>query len=241
MTTTATAGGPLGTCPRRRTVLPMSSLLPSADTRRRLPRLVVGLVLFGIGIALMVRADLGLSPWDVLHQGVAGRTSLTIGMVSVLTSFVVLLLWIPLREHPGIGTVLNALVIGPVVDLTLWLVPPVDPIAVRWGLMLAGPLVVAVGSGFYIGAGLGPGPRDGVMTGLARRGLPVGTVRGGIEVTVVLLGWLLGGTVGLGTVVFTIGIGPLVHLLLPRLAIDDRYLANRRRRMAAEPVLEVGA
>lgn len=219
----------------------MSSLLPSADTRRRLPRLVVGLVLFGIGIALMVRADLGLSPWDVLHQGVAGRTSLTIGMVSVLTSFVVLLLWIPLREHPGIGTVLNALVIGPVVDLTLWLVPPVDPIAVRWGLMLAGPLVVAVGSGFYIGAGLGPGPRDGVMTGLARRGLPVGTVRGGIEVTVVLLGWLLGGTVGLGTVVFTIGIGPLVHLLLPRLAIDDRYLANRRRRMAAEPVLEVGA
>lgn len=201
----------------------------------------MGLVLFGIGIALMVRADLGLSPWDVLHQGVAGRTSLTIGMVSVLTSFVVLLLWIPLREHPGIGTVLNALVIGPVVDLTLWLVPPVGSLSLRWALMLAGPVVVAVGSGFYIGAGLGPGPRDGVMTGLARRGLPVGPVRGGIELVVVILGWLLGGTVGLGTVVFTLGIGPLVHLFLPRLAMDDRYLANRRRRVGMEPALEVGA
>lgn len=214
---------------------------PHADTRRRLPRLLVGLVLFGIGIALMVRADLGLSPWDVLHQGVAGRTTLTIGMVSVLTSFVVLLLWIPLREHPGIGTVLNAVVIGPVVDLTLWVVPPVDPLAARWALMLAGPVVVAVGSGLYIGAGLGPGPRDGLMTGLARRGLPVGPVRGGIELAVVILGWMLGGTVGLGTVVFTLGIGPLVHLMLPRLAIDDRYLANRRRRMVAEPVLETAA
>lgn len=219
----------------------MPCLVPAPDTRRRLPRLLVGLVLFGVGIAFMVRADLGLSPWDVLHQGVAGRTRLTIGTVSVLTSFVVLLLWVPLRERPGIGTILNALVIGPVVDLTLWVVPSVDPVAARWALMLAGPVLVAVGSGFYIGAGLGPGPRDGLMTGLARRGMPVGPVRGGIELTVVVLGWVLGGTVGIGTVVFTIGIGPLVHLVLPRLAMDDRYLRNRGRRVVPGPVLEPAA
>lgn len=218
----------------------MSSSSPVPGPWPRLPRLLIGLVLFGAGIALMVRSDLGLSPWDVLHQGVAGRTTLTIGTVSVLTSFVVLLLWVPLRERPGIGTLLNALVIGPVVDLTLWLVPPIDPLTARIALMLAGPVLVAVGSGYYIGAGLGPGPRDGVMTGLARRGLPVGPVRGGIELTVLALGWFLGGTVGIGTVVFTLGIGPLVHTMLPRLAIDDQYLAHRRQRVA-EPTLEPAA
>ncbi len=225
----------------RRIVPGMVSPSPAPRTLHRLPRLLVGLVLFGVGIALMVRSDLGLSPWDVLHQGVAGRTALTIGTVSVLTSFVVLVLWLPLRERPGIGTLLNALVIGPVVDLTLWLVPPVDPLAARVALLLAGPVLVAVGSGYYIGAGLGPGPRDGLMTGLARRGLPVGSVRGGIELVVLVLGWILGGTVGVGTVVFTLGIGPLVHVVLPRLAIDDRYLADRRRRVLAEPVLEPAA
>lgn len=196
-------------------------LLPATDLRHRLPRLLVGLVLFGVGIASMVRADLGLSPWDVLHQGVAGRTALSIGTVSILTSVAVLLLWVPLRERPGLGTVLNAVLIGLVVDLTLWLVPPVAAMPPRLALLAAGPVLVGIGSGFYIGAGLGPGPRDGLMTGLARRGLPVGPVRAGIEATVLVLGWTLGGTVGVGTVVFTLSIGPLVQLALRWLAMAD--------------------
>lgn len=198
----------------------MPLLLPATDLRRRLPRLLVGLVLFGVGIAAMVRADLGLSPWDVLHQGVARHTALSIGTVSILTSLVVLLLWVPLRERPGIGTLCNAVLIGLVVDLTLAVVPPVESLAPRLLLLAAGPVLVALGSGFYIGAGLGPGPRDGLMTGLARRGLAVGPVRGGIEVTVLLLGWALGGTVGIGTVAFTLGIGPLVQLFLGPLSLD---------------------
>lgn len=201
----------------------MSLLLPAPDLRRRLPRLLVGLVLFGVGIAFMVRADLGLSPWDVLHQGVARRTALTIGTVSIITSGCVLLLWVPLRERLGIGTLLNAVGIGLVVDLTLWLVAPVEGLLPRVALLAAGPVLVGAGSGLYIGAGLGPGPRDGLMTGLARRGLAVGPVRGGIEVTVLLLGWVLGGTVGVGTVIFTVTIGPLVALFLRWFAIDDAY------------------
>lgn len=205
----------------RRRFTGMRLLLPATDLPRRLPRLFLGLALFGVGIAFMVRADLGLSPWDVLHEGVAGRTALSIGMVSILTSLVVLLLWIPLRERPGIGTLCNAVVIGLVVDATLWAMPEMHQLAPRIALMLLGPVVVAVGSGYYIGAGLGPGPRDGLMTGLARRGPAIGPVRGGIELVVLLLGWALGGTVGVGTVVFTLGIGPLVHLFLGRLEMDD--------------------
>lgn len=222
----------------RRIVVTMSLLLPADDLRHRLPRLLVGLVLFGVGIALMVRADLGLSPWDVLHQGVARRTTLTIGTVSIIVSVAVLVLWIPLRERPGLGTVLNAFLIGPVVDATLWLVPVVEALPLRWALVLAGLVTVALGSGFYIGAGLGPGPRDGLMTGLARRGLAVGPVRGGIEVAVLVLGWALGGTVGVGTVVFTLGIGPLVQLFLARLAVDDARWGAPRAVVPAEPAPE---
>ncbi len=212
-----------------RIVTAMPLLLPVTDLRHRLPRLLVGLVLFGVGIASMVRADLGLSPWDVLHQGVARHTALTIGTVSILTSLAVLLLWIPLRERPGLGTLLNAVLIGMVVDLTLWLVPPIASLPPRIGLLALGPVLVAIGSGFYIGAGLGPGPRDGLMTGLARRGLPVGPVRAGIEATVLVIGWTLGGTVGLGTVVFTVGIGPLVQLALRWLAMDDHEMRRPGR------------
>ena len=214
----------------------MPLLLPVTDLRHRLPRLLVGLVLFGVGIASMVRADLGLSPWDVLHQGVARHTALTIGTVSILTSLAVLLLWIPLRERPGLGTLLNAVLIGTVVDLTLWLVPPITALPPRIGLLVLGPTLVAIGSGFYIGAGLGPGPRDGLMTGLARRGLPVGPVRAGIEATVLVLGWTLGGTVGVGTVVFTLGIGPMVQLALRWLAMDGH---PRRRSTPPETLPEL--
>jgi uncharacterized membrane protein YczE len=189
------------------------------ELRRRVPRLLVGLVLCGMGIAAMVAADLGLGPWDVLHQGISTRTGIPIGRVVILVGLGVMLLWIPLRERPGLGTISNAVLIGIVVDLTLaWLATP-ELLVARWALMLGGTVAFGVGSGCYIGAGLGPGPRDGVMTGLARRGWPVGVVRTSIELTALGAGWLLGGTVGIGTVVFALGIGPLVHWTLPRLSV----------------------
>jgi len=195
--------------------------MPSArELRRRLPRLAIGLVLFGIGIALLVIADLGLAPWEVLHQGISRNTGIPIGTVGIITGLLVLLAWIPLRERPGIGTVANVVLIGVVIDVTLWLGPDsVGAVWQRWGLLLAGTLIVAVGSGFYIGAGLGPGPRDGVMTGLGRRGVPIGLARAVIEVSVLVVGWFLGGTVGVGTVVFAFGIGPLVGWMLPALGL----------------------
>ena len=189
------------------------------ELRRRLPRLLSGLVLCGLGIASMVASELGLGPWDVLHQGLSVLLGIPIGTMGILVGIIVLALWFPLHERPGLGTVLNVLVIGIVIDVTLlWLTTP-SSLALRVALMLAGPVLFAVGSGFYIGAGLGSGPRDGVMTGLARRGWPVGVARATIEVTVLALGWLLGGTVGLGTVLFAALIGPLVHWCLPRLTM----------------------
>jgi len=200
----------------------------SRELRRRLPRLLVGLVLCGWGIASMVASELGLGPWDVLHQGLSVLIGLPIGTMGILVGILVLALWIPLHERPGLGTVLNVLVIGIVIDVTLlWLSPP-DSLAVRSLLMLAGPVLFAVGSGLYIGAGLGSGPRDGVMTGLARRGWPVGVARAAIEATVLALGWLLGGTVGLGTLLFAGLIGPLVHWCLPRLSIPDADVGDVR-------------
>ena len=192
-----------------------------SELRRRLPRLLFGLVLCGLGIASMVAADLGLGPWDVLHQGLSRLSGIPIGTVGILVGLVVLGLWFPLHERPGLGTVLNVVVIGVVIDLTLLVLPTPGPLWLRAMMMLAGPLLFAIGSGYYIGAGLGPGPRDGVMTGLARRGVPVGVARGAIELSVLVAGWLLGGTVGAGTLVFAFGIGPLVHLFLPRLSLAD--------------------
>jgi uncharacterized membrane protein YczE len=179
-----------------------------------------GLVLFGIGLALMVIADLGLSPWDVLHQGISVHTGIPIGTVVIITGFLVLLLWIPLKERVGIGTVANAIVIGLVLDgMLLFLPETLENIALRWLAMLFGVVIVAIGSGFYIGAGLGPGPRDGLMTGLARRGIPIAWNRAGIEITALVAGWVLGGTVGVGTVVFAFGMGPLVQFFLKRLSV----------------------
>lgn len=195
---------------------------PSAtELRRRLPRLLLGLVLCGLGIATMVAAELGLGPWDVLHQGLSKMTGIPIGTVGIAVGVLVLVGWLPLRERPGIGTVLNVLLIGVVIDVTLlWLQTP-EPVWQRWAYMLAGPVLFGVGSGFYLGTGLGSGPRDGIMTGLARRGLPVGVVRAAIEVGVLVLGWVLGGTVGIGTVVFALTIGPIVHVALPRLRMVE--------------------
>lgn len=195
--------------------------LPSrAELARRLPRLLIGLVLFGVGIAMMVIADLGLAPWEVLHQGISVNTGIPIGTVGILTGILVLVLWIPLREHPGVGTIANVLLIGIVIDLTLWVGPDgVEATWLRWALLAGGTLVIAIGSGLYIGAGLGPGPRDGVMTGLGARGVPIGLARAFIEVSVLVVGWMLGGTVGVGTVVFAFGVGPLVGWMLPQLSL----------------------
>jgi uncharacterized membrane protein YczE len=186
----------------------------------RLPRLIFGLILFGIGAAMMVLADLGLAPWEIMAQGISFKTGIPIGTVGILIGIVVLLLWIPLKEKPGVGTILNVFIIGIVIDMTLWLTPDtVESLAIRWTMLLGGILMVAIGSGFYIGAGLGPGPRDGLMTGIARRGINIGFARFGIEISVLVIGWMLGGTVGIGTVLFAFGMGPLIALLLPRLSV----------------------
>jgi uncharacterized membrane protein YczE len=187
----------------------------------RLARCVGGLAMFGIGISMIIDADLGAAPWDVFHQGVSERLGVPIGTVIIATGALLLLLWIPLRERPGIGTVLNAVEIGLVVDLVLPRLPGPEALGPRVALMLGGVVVVAIGSGLYIGSGLGPGPRDGLMTGLARRGLSIRVARTGIEVTVLLLGIALGGSAGVGTAVFALGIGPLVQVFLPRLRMPE--------------------
>ncbi len=177
--------------------------------------LLAGLVGYGFSMALMVEADLGLDPWDVFHQGLAQRTGMSIGLASALVGVAVLLAWIPLRNRPGIGTVANVVVIAVTVDAGLALLPSPSGLAVRTAMMLTAVLLNAVSTVLYIGAGLGPGPRDGLMTGLVRRtGISVRVIRTAIETTVLLAGWLLGGTVGVGTVVYALGIGPLVQLVL---------------------------
>jgi uncharacterized membrane protein YczE len=210
---------------------------------RRYRRLLGGLVLCGVGLASMIASDLGLGPWEVLHQGLSFVTGIPIGMMTIIVGVFVLLTWLPLGERPGIGTVLNVIVVGVVIDLTLLVLDTPDSLALRSVMMLAGPLLFGIGSGFYLGARLGSGPRDGIMMGLARRGIPVGVARATIEVLVLVGGWLLGGTVGVGTVVFALGIGPLVHFFLPRLTVADedgagpapRPVRGRGRRSRARP------
>jgi uncharacterized membrane protein YczE len=198
--------------------------VPTLRGRRlphRLIQLYAGLALYGASMALIIRSALGNMPWDVLHQGLAGRIGWSIGTVSILVGAVVLLAWIPLRQRPGLGTVSNVVVIGLAVDATLAVVPAPGPLPLRVGLLAAGVLLNAVATAAYIGVHLGPGPRDGLMTGLVRRtGGSVRLVRTSIEVVVVATGWLLGGTLGLGTAVYAVAIGPLVQVLLPRLSLS---------------------
>lgn len=187
---------------------------------RRIVQLLVGLVLFGIGIAMMLQSGLGLPPWDVLHQGLTEQFGLSVGVWSIIISFVVLLAWIPLRERYGIGTVLNAIIIGVVIDAAALVIP--EPGQLVWdGLMnLAGIVLIGLASGMYIGANLGPGPRDGLMTAIARRGPSIRVTRWGIEIAVLIAGILLGGTFGVGTIAFALLIGPIVQFFLPRWSID---------------------
>jgi uncharacterized membrane protein YczE len=189
---------------------------------RRLVSLYFGLILFGMSVALLISSGLGLDSWDVFHQGIARQTGLRIGWIVIAVGAAVLLLWIPLRERPGIGTLSNVVVVGLVVDASLVLLAEPAHLAPQIAFMVAGIVINGVATALYIGAGLGSGPRDGLMTGLAKRGLSLRLVRTSIEVAVLSAGWLLGGTVGIGTVLYAVSIGPLVHLLLPRLTIADR-------------------
>jgi uncharacterized membrane protein YczE len=189
---------------------------------RRLVQLYAGLLLYGASMALQIRAGLGLDPWDVLHQGIAERTGLSFGTVVIVVGALVLLAWIPLRQRPGFGTVSNVIVIGLAVDAALARLPDAGSRPVAVAMLLAGVGLNGLAGAAYIGAGLGPGPRDGLMTGLVKRtGRSVRLVRTTIELTVLAAGAALGGTVGIGTVVYALGIGPIVHALLPRLTVAD--------------------
>ena len=198
---------------------------------RRYVQLFVGLGLYGVSMALMIEAGLGLNPWDVFHQGVAETTGLRFGLVVIVVSVVVLLLWIPLRQRPGFGTVANALLVGLAAEGALAVLPAPGPLWLRAAFLVGGILLNAVATGLYIGARLGPGARDGLMTGyVARRpGHSVRLVRTVIEVVVLAAGWLMGGTVGVGTVLYAVAIGPLVQLCLPRLTVPEPAAAGRPR------------
>ena len=203
-------------------------LPPWRETLRRLPQVVLGLWLFGIGIAMMVAADLGVPPWDVFHQGVANSLGVSLGTVIIVTGVVIVLAFVPLKERIGLGTILNAVLIGISVDVTLsWLEQP-DALWVRIALCAAGPPVVGLASGLYLAGGLGPGPRDGLMTGIGRRGFTIWKVRTCIELTVMVLGVLLGGAIGVGTAWFALGIGPFVQFFLRRLSGGSTNGPGRR-------------
>ncbi len=197
---------------------------------RRLVQLSLGLVLYGFSTSLLVLAGLGLDPWDVFHQGLARHSSLAIGTCGIIVSGAVLLLWIPLRQVPGLGTLANAVAVGLVMDITLRLLSPPSSLVVRALILVAGVVLNGLATGAYIGAGLGPGARDGLMTGLAARGLSLRAARTGIEATVLAVGFLLGGSVGIGTVLYALSIGPIAHFSLPLLAIDP---APQRKRSEA--------
>lgn len=187
---------------------------------QRIVQLLVGLFLYGIAIAMMVQAGVGVSPWDVLSQGVSRQTGIPFGFVTNLIGLVVLLLWIPIRQKPGIGTVLNVILIGPSAQLGLWLIPAQHVLWIQILMFAGGLALLAIATGLYIGARFGPGPRDGLMTGIHRRwGWRLWIVRTSIEVVVLGIGWLLGGNVGLGTVAFALFIGPMVNFTMPRLQI----------------------
>ena len=207
---------------RRVPLVPMTPLqqLRAGHLGRRLVQLFLGLVIFGVTMALILRAGLGLEPWGVFTYGLIQHIPMSYGQMIVASSFVILLLWIPLRQWPGLGTVANAVVVGVATDATLTVVPEVEGLAWRAAVLLVGVVGNGVAGAMYIGSQLGPGPRDGLMTGLARRtGRSIRLVRTSIEVTVVALGWLLGGVLGVGTVVYALAIGPVVQAFLPLLTV----------------------
>jgi uncharacterized membrane protein YczE len=203
--------------------------LPSDRRPRRVAQLFAGLCLYGLTAAMLVLAGLGLDPWDVLHQGLARTFGLGIGTWAIFVSFAVLLAWWPLRQRPGFGTLANALVVGAVIDAVLALVHPPHQWWARVALLISAVVGNGIATGFYIGAGLGPGPRDGLSVGIAERGHSMRVVRTTVEATVLITGILLGGTVGIGTVVYAVAIGPITHVTIPALAIERRSQRARAR------------
>jgi uncharacterized membrane protein YczE len=189
---------------------------------------MVGLVLFGVSLALLVRSDLGLDPWDVFHQGFARTTGIAIGVSTILIGAVVLVIWLPLRQKPGIGTVANVILVGLTLDAVLAVLPAVESLTIRWAYLIGGIALNGVATGAYIGAGLGPGPRDGLMVGIASRGHSLRVVRSLIEVSVLVAGYLMGGTVGIGTVLYALTIGPIAHVTIPMLSHGPRREGSRR-------------
>ena len=196
---------------------------PALTLTRRIAQLLVGLFFYGFAIAMMIRAGLGIAPWDVLSQGVVLHTGINYAVITNVIGALVLLLWIPIRQKPGIGTVANVLLIGPSIEVGLWMLPPTDDLVARILLLAGGLILLAIATGLYIGARFGPGPRDGLMTGIHRRtGWPIWAVRTSIEMTVLAIGWLLGGNVGLGTLAFALLIGPMVNVTLPLMRVPEQ-------------------
>jgi uncharacterized membrane protein YczE len=188
---------------------------------RRLAQLYAGLVLYGVSGSFILLAGLGNDPWDVLHQGLSRQTGIGTGIWVCLVGALVLLVWIPLRQRPGLGTVSNVVVIGLVVEAMLAAFPPAHGLALRGALLVSGIVLNGLATGMYIGARFGPGPRDGLMTGLVNRGLPLRTVRTAIEVAVLVTGALLGGTIGVGTILYALAIGPLAHVFIPAFTVAE--------------------
>lgn len=195
--------------------------LRAGQLARRIPQLLAGLILYGWSMAMMIRANLGLDPWDVLHQGLTHYLSVSFGTITIIVGAIVLLLWIPLRQLPGLGTVCNVVVIGLAADFGLWALPSPDSLVLRVTLLVTGVVANGLAGGVYLGSQFGSGPRDGLMTGLvARTGGSLRLLRTAIEVSVLVIGFLLGGTVGVGTVLYAVAIGPLVQFFLPRVAVQ---------------------
>jgi uncharacterized membrane protein YczE len=211
--------------------------IPRDRRAHRFAQLAAGLVGYGLTASMLVLARLGLDPWDVLHQGLARTIGLQIGTWAVIVSVLVLLAWIPIRQRPGIGTICNAVLVGLVMDAVLGAVHPPHALAARWALMIGGVIGNGIATGFYIGAGLGPGPRDGLSVGIAGRGHSMRVVRTIVEGTVLVTGFLLGGTVGVGTVLYALCIGPITHQTIPALAVgrSDAVAKGRARQLAPRP------
>ncbi|HEU5428241.1 MAG TPA: hypothetical protein VFU74_15275 [Actinocrinis sp.] len=201
-------------------------MIPRQQAGARLIQLTAGLLLYGVSEALMLAPAVGVDPWDVFHTGLARITGIPVGTVLIIIGGVVLMLWIPLRQRPGLGTVANIFVIGIIVDVLLSATPAPHALWLRWAMFVAGVVLNGVATGLYIGAGLGAGPRDGLTTGLAARGRSIRVVRSGIELSVLAVGWLLGGNVGAGTLIYAVGIGPLVHFTIPWFARGSSVLVG---------------